>query len=233
MYTLPDHVQMDAALSSVVRHEWDDFRPRRAYGASSPILIERLQILTPRAMIAVALGCAEWVVGRFQPLLKSAEALLFLEAAWLANIDQERADLAPPDRDEWLGPVRGPVWSAMAILADLIEHFEDENEPAVQASWMANLALHVLPDPAGFKQWLSERTDTLAKDHRRKLIDDDFEALFETDLRGPLLPPEASRSGQRMPVPQAHDLAMAFASQPELARNPHVIAVQGTGDVDA
>jgi hypothetical protein len=190
-YELPAYIRDANSDSPELRYEWDDSRPRRAYGfGSGDALIAELSGVTPRAQIAAAIGCYEWVIGRFDRLLVDPKPRMFAEAAWCANISIHYLDYLELDRENWRGPVRGPVWSAITILNELIFLYEEDAEPALRVAWLANLALHVLPNRQPFDEWLAFAVGRLRALYTLPAADP-FESLFENDRGGPLVPREA------------------------------------------
>jgi hypothetical protein len=189
-YELPHYVRAARIATPEMRYEWDDTRPRRAYGTGSEYLITELAPLTPRAKIAAAIAVYEWILGRFAPFLDDARPFMFAEAAWAANVSMEYLDYVELDREEWRGPIRGPLWSAVTILSEMMLLYDEDKEPALRVAQLTNLALHVLPTADAFREWLAFAVARL-KELYTVPAEDPFEGLFQQDRGGPLVPREA------------------------------------------
>lgn len=191
-----------------LRYRWDDTRASEDFLRPAPMeLLKGLEPVTLRAKIAVAIGMYEWIVFRFQGLLADPLPLDLAEGAWCANIDRTYMEYVELDRQDWLGPIRGPIWCAATWLLPAIYFSDDQPEEWESgAIYLSRLAQHVLPDPSVFERWLGATVERLASLYSLPPPDrfDDLFGEHEEDRRGPLIAREA--------------IEPAFPYQPEGAR---------------
>lgn len=189
-YQLPKYILKASINTPKIHYEWDDTHPRSAYGTGSEGLITELSTVTPRAKIAMGIGVYEWIVGRFASLSSDLTPFYFAEATWCANVSIHYLDYLELDREYWRGPVRGPLWSAICILNDMIFLYNEDAEPALRVAWLANLALHVLPTGSLFREWLDYCVAQVRCFYTEPPDKDPFENLFQEDFGGPFVPRE-------------------------------------------
>ena len=59
------------------------------------------------------------------------------------------------DRDEWTGPIRGPLWCAVTWLQPALTRGDEEPEQIADAlDYLTRLGLHVVPQPERLAAWL-------------------------------------------------------------------------------
>jgi len=85
-------------------------------------------------------------------------------------------------REEWFGPVHGPLWCAITWLRPAVAEGDYRlAEVADALQYLTRLALHVLPEPARFESWLRVVLARLAKLFPVQ-PEDPFADLFDVDL---------------------------------------------------
>src|SRR6185436_19064573 len=72
--------------------------------------------IEPRARMALAVALTEWIVWRFDGLHGRTQPAAFLEAAWCATADPRYLRFFEVPREDWQGPVEGPLWCAITHL---------------------------------------------------------------------------------------------------------------------
>lgn len=144
-----------------LRFLWDEWQVSAHYTDIDEVLLARVTPLCPRAQRALTIAIAEWIVYRFEGLDPDPDPLLFLEAAWAANLDTRYAHDIEIDDADWGGPVRGPLSMALTFVADALFAEEADDQPAMNPCWAARFARHVLPDTRSFDPWLDAVVDRL------------------------------------------------------------------------
>jgi hypothetical protein len=178
-----------------LRYRWDDTRASADFVRPAPEgLVDTLRPLFLRARIALAIGMYEWVIERFRGLHADPLPFNLAEGAWCANVHRAYMEYLELTRSEWTGPIRGPIWCAATWLLPAIYFSDDEPEEWESGiDYLAKLALHVLPDPQPFDDWLNATVDRLVVLYTAP-PPDPFEDLFgerEEARRGPLIAREA------------------------------------------
>jgi hypothetical protein len=178
-----------------LRYRWDDTRASADFVRPAPEgLVEKLKPLHMRARLALAIGMYEWVIERFRGLHADPLPFQIAEGAWCANVNRAYMEYIELTRSEWTGPIRGPIWCAATWLLPAI-YFSDQEPEEWESGidYLARLALHVLPDPQPFEEWLRATVDRLVALYTAP-PPDPFEDLFgerEEERRGPLVAREA------------------------------------------
>jgi hypothetical protein len=171
----------DAGVQVVsIRYTWDDWNIKAVEEPLDEALVERLVHLSQRAILAFAIGSAEWLVYRLLDLLDDDRAAWeFLEAAWAMCIHVRYSGYgqgsgwaeyvtADPDDEQtvperWNGPIKGPVNRALTVLESAIQElaWHGREDPAAYSRYVARgaarvhkLALHVLADPGPYQDWV-------------------------------------------------------------------------------
>src|SRR3569833_244551 len=195
---IPPYIAAAAIDDPVLRFVWDDTRATDDVRNVSDELIARVAPLTMRAKIALGIGIYQWIIWRFEPMLTEPLPFQLEEAAWCANVDQHYMEYFEIERENWLGPVRGPLWCAITWLLPMI-YFGDERPEEWRAglSLLPNMALHVRTRKTPFEMWLNTCVERLLNLYTES-APDPFEDLFgeqQEQRRGPLIAPEAIDPG--------------------------------------
>lgn len=179
---------------SILGYRWDDTRASDDFCTDASTIIERACALSLRARIALGVAVYEWIVWRFSAVSADPVPGRIAEAAWCACIDRRHMDYLELSRNQWRGPVRGPLWCATTWLLPMV--FAGDEEPQEWQSgldYLVSLARHVLPFPAPFEQWLDACLTRLTALYPAA-PEDLFEDLFsenEEERRGGQVPREA------------------------------------------
>ena len=193
-YSIPEYIRTAIPDDAPLRYLWDDTRVDADFRAKTDDLVRSIAPVTLRAKIALGIGIYEWIVWRFHGLSADPLPIQLAAGAWCANVDRHYMEYFEPGRQKWLGPVRGPLWCAMAALLPMI-YFSDDSTADWEygLSFLPTLALHVLPEDSAFKGWLGACTERLNRLYPQ-LTDDIFADLFseqQEKRRGPLVAREA------------------------------------------
>jgi hypothetical protein len=225
---MPPYIAAAAIDDSVLRFVWDDTRGTENVRNVYDELVSQVAPLTLRAKIALGIGIYQWIIWRFEPMLTDPLAFQLEEAAWCANVDRHYMEYFELDRQNWLGPVRGPLWCAITWLMPMI-YFSDERPEEWRSglSFLPNLALHVLTRKAPFESWLNacvERLLSLHAEHESDPFEDLFGELQE-ERRGALIAPEAVNPEfdyhpEQVPVLLGRYLQSVAQRQNPLLRSP-------------
>jgi hypothetical protein len=170
-------------------------------------LHDRLVEITPNASLALAIGSANWILARLAPFDADRPARDFVQAMWSDIAPGWRCQWYAPDADTYVGPVRGPIYMAIAILHDVLDAIGDNPVIADRAAWMHNLALHVLESDAAYEHWFHQAVERLEQAHSWKL-----EGGREPDIFAPAFP----RGGPVSPEVLVPELSYDRQQAPEL-----------------
>lgn len=192
-YTVSPYIAETLMNHPLVHFVWDDTRVDEDFLFEPDNFLKQMSSVSLRAKIAVGIAMYEWVVYRFSSVSDDVVPYQILEASWCANVRREYMEYFELDREEWLGPIRGPLWCGMTWLTPMI-FFSDDNPDEWESglSFLSCLAVHVLPPSSGFEDWLN---NVAVRMHRfyPSSPEDPFEDLFgekEEERRGPLVPRE-------------------------------------------
>jgi hypothetical protein len=222
---IPPYIRAAGADTPELRFKWDDWIASGAFVFKPDKIVQDLAGATLRARIVVGIGIYEWIIFRFRLVSEDPTPFQVAEAAWCGSVKQDCMIYEEFDRDEWLGPIRGPLWCAMTWLIPMI--FLDDNNSDEWDSgiaYLVRLAVHVLPHPQVFLDWLNETT-------RRMLalfpvvIESPFEDLFgenQEARRGPLIPREVLIPDFLFEPDMTEGLINRFLTSLDHRRNPYL-----------
>jgi hypothetical protein len=177
-YALPHYVASQAFPAAPLRYVWDDTRASEDFRYGPPPVLDRLQDVSLRGQAGLAVALYEWILGRFDGYIDSPEPFQVAEALWCAVADHRYALYWEYPREEWMGPVRGPLWCGMTWLFPAVLSVDDAAAQCHDGLvYLTRLALHVLPRREAFERWLQACVDRLST-HHRATPDDPFDDLF-------------------------------------------------------
>jgi hypothetical protein len=192
-YSVPRYIAQARVDVPLLRFKWDDWRVDDDFEYDSSHIVKKLSGVSLRARIAAGIGIYEWIIWRFRSVSEDPAPYQIAEAAWCGNVHRQYMKYDELDREEWVGPIRGPLWCAVTWLIPMV--LSGDNDPEECESGLAflpTLAVHVLPKPEAFEGWLDKRIERLVKFYS-VAPEDPFEDLFseqEEERRGPLAAPE-------------------------------------------
>ena len=210
---------------------WDDARVDEDFtGDASEVLSAALR-MSVRARMALAVGLYEWIVWRFDGLHRRTEPKQVLEAAWCACVDPRYLNHYEFTRDEWEGPIEGPLWCAMAYLQHgLPKGYDLEGDLYDALELLYLLAAHVVPKDAHMEPWLETILQRLVQhfplqpeaeipfddlfDHR---IGERLGELIGRDALDPNLPLDAARDRRFLAsmLAEGHNSENPYVASPE------------------
>ena len=134
---------------------WDDARVHQDFTGNASAVIEAAAEMSIRARFALLVGLYEWISWRFDGLHDRPEVTEVLEAAWCGTVDPRYLGFFELSREDWVGPIEGPLWCAFTFLEKgfrQAQAFQGNTYQALKFNYL--LAKHVIPDPERFEQWL-------------------------------------------------------------------------------
>lgn len=135
-------------------YAWDEWRSSAHFKFAPPEgVLQRLDRLTNKANLGLAIATAEWGVFSLSRNTDVSLTLQFIEAAWAGAVHGGYLNYTEFDVDQWRGPERGPLYLFMLILNDAVHELRSDPRIASRACWAFNLANHVIPDPRPFQSW--------------------------------------------------------------------------------
>lgn len=222
-YSVPSYIHAANVDVPTLRYVWDDTRASQDFRISGDDVPRAAAPLTLHAKIALGIGIYEWIVWRFDKVCADRLPIQVAQAAWCANVDRRYMEYFELDREEWLGPVRGPLWCAITWLLPMI-HFSDDDPVQWESglSYLPALARHVLPTTTAFESWLQVCLNRLAEFYPQAQPDP-FDDLFgerEEQRRGPLVAREALDPGFQYRPMMAVSLLADYLRSVDYGRNP-------------
>jgi hypothetical protein len=173
-----------------LRFIWDDTRALLDFtGDAAPVLRAAMK-MSLRARMVLSMGLYEWIVWRFEGLHERAEPLQIAQTGWCATVDPRYMLFFELVREEWRGPVEGPLWCAATWLQPAMSQGHLFPRGVYDAlSFLTRLGLHVLPNMDRFQAWLQVVLDRLVQMYPL-IPDNPFEDLFDRHVSkrlGPLI----------------------------------------------
>ena len=180
MYTIPPYVVGAGIDDPRIRFVWDDTRASEDFRFVPYAWMARIGALSVAAQIALGIGLYEWIVWRFHRMDRDPLPMQIAAAAWCASVDPARVDYIELERENWIGPVRGPLWCAVTWMLPMV--FEGRDAPGELesgAAYLLQLCMHVLPDNSAFLAWLDAAIGRLEQ-AVPAVPEDPFEDLFDS-----------------------------------------------------
>jgi len=192
-YTLPHYIANQSQPSPVLNYVWDITRGGRDFQYNPTEIIDKMFNATMRSRIALCIGIHEWIVWRYHRLSGDIRPLQIAEAAWCGNIKSAYMIYYELDIDE-SGPITSVLFNSMVSVGSVLKYTSEWEDLWVEKlAYLVRMAMHVLPNPKPFENWLETITDRLLLLYPAP-EDDPFEDLFndhEEERRGPLVAREA------------------------------------------
>ncbi|PYN38702.1 MAG: hypothetical protein DME01_00775 [Candidatus Rokuibacteriota bacterium] len=173
-----------------LRYIWDDTRTLRdVTGDAAPVLGASMK-MSLRARMVLCMGLYEWIVWRFEGLHWRPEPLQIAEVGWCATVDPRYMRFFELTREDWQGPVEGPLWCTGMWLQPAMSQGHAFPRGVYDAvSLLTRMGLHVLPNVEQFREWLGVTVDRLIQLHPLTL-DNPLDDLFDrhvSERLGPLI----------------------------------------------
>ena len=175
-----------------VDYPWDDWKSTFYFYFIDAPLGERLSTVSDPAVAAFALAISEWICARLWPYPDVKEPLDFIDAAWAVVLGAGGCDRVEFDREDWQGPVRGPLRFAQLIAADTIFAAREDRVYLARACWAHNLATHVLDAPQlhVFQEWVAASCERLNTFHPDEVLE--AASIFDDHFPTPKPAPPAA-----------------------------------------
>jgi len=222
-YSIPPYIVATSLDSPVLNYVWDDTRVDEDFLYNPENLIGRMAQVGLHAKIALGIGIYEWIVFRFRIVSDDPLPFQLAEGAWCANIHRSYMEYFELDRDEWLGPVRGPLWCAATWLLPMI-YFSDDAPEEWESSlaFLSSLAIHVVPIPSVFESWMDKCVDRMIEFYTMRKPDP-FEDLFgekEEERRGEYVSQEVLDPNFEYKLEMGKELLSKFLLNVNYKQNP-------------
>lgn len=212
MLDLTRHLLSSGAQTTEIRFQWDDWNTEVVEELPDDLFIDSLRRISDRAVLALTVATAEWVVYRFEPLNDDRCPWQFLEAVWAAGVDwrylSETWD-SQTGEEEWNGPVRGTLRASMMGVDDVVYAARLGQNLTPGALWVSNIATHVLPVAEPFREWRDRALRRLAVLYPRN----------EDDLIGEVVPREALDLAREFRISETEILTNEFLRRLDYKQN--------------
>lgn len=200
---IPSYVRIEGIRNPEIRFRWDDWDVEAVDMPVDEALQARLAAMSQRAVAAFTIGASEWLIHRFSGLTSELLPRQYLEAAWAQLCDFHYSTHFDVDTDQWRGPVRGPMGTAIRRVKFALRQADVEGNPEWSACRLSKLIEHVLPDATPYLDWRDRIIDRFVALYPFKKDDslgdpvpwqfadpahvvrpDDAEALLDEFIRG-------------------------------------------------
>ncbi len=169
---------------------WNDWRYTDYFFYETQESLAVFQPISDLGNRALCIATAEFIVARFAAYPDSREALQFFDCAWSTLLHEGSCDYAVLPRDEWSGPIRGPLRAAMLVVNETMFEANQDGDFPARCVWILQLARHLIPSvqlPL-FEDWFGSCLSRLDAGwsnlpHRGGLFSDHFD-------RGPMPGPD-------------------------------------------
>jgi len=207
-----------------LQFEWDEQETLRYFYYIPAQLHDRLLALTHNACFALTLGCANWILERLEPFGFEIEVCNYVDAAWAEMTVEWYCERVTRARDEWRGPVKGPIASAMSVLYDAMDGKDHNPVQADRTVWMHNLARHVIEPLQPFDLWFESTLVRLEENHSSKVEGEPETDIFADEFfPGKSVSPEALDPGFPYHPGEANRQLTQFVERLRRNGNPFVI----------
>jgi len=212
-WTIAPYIPLVDIADRPVGYVWNDRDPLFYY-REDPRFENRIAKICVRGVVALSAGFAEWVAARW-PRLAEPALLPEIEAVWAGIIDWRylRPPVSAPNvpkGEACQGPERGPICDAFFSLANIVGRAQRSASLVAHCAALSQLAIHVLPDATGFKEWRRAMIERLAALYPRQ----------KDDPLGPPIPREALDPKYAYQTGMANELLTRFLQGLDTGQNP-------------
>jgi len=220
-WTPPRYLQTSVVRSNQIRYVWNEADLRWVYtlpegvdpnGATWASWIDA-------AVCGLTIAIVEWPIFRLMPFDSDPTPQQAVEAAWCANIDRHYCEGLEFNRDEWRGPVRGPLLSCMNMMHEaLFESMEAGTRPLHCPSIASGLIEHTCGEsyPA-FLAWREQIIERLSHSYQAP---DPLQDLYGEAESTMVVPPQAFDPQVNFDMALAPRLADEFLRNVDYDANP-------------
>ena len=228
MLTRPSWIPFSDEEERHIRFIWDDTRAMKDFTGDASWVLRASMQMSLRARMVLCVGLYEWIVWRFEGLHTRPEPLQIAQVAWCAAVDPRYMCFFELTREEWRGPIEGPLWCAATWLQPAMSQGHLFPRGVYDAlSFLTRMALHVLPNADRFQAWLQIVLERFTLNYPI-VPEDPFEDLFEyrvSQRLGPLIgrnvldptqriDPQVTRQFFAQTLADARDESNPFLSDP-------------------
>ena len=217
-----------------IRFFWDDARVDADFTNDATDLLDAVAMMSTRAQIVVLVGLYEWIVWRFDGLHRRGEPAQILEAAWCATVDPRYLAFFELSREEWIGPIEGPLWTAFTYLQHGLtqpQAFPADLSDALE--FLYQLAMHVVPAAQLFEQWLGHILQRFTRQYPPQ-PEDPFDDLFEHRVGehlGTLIGRDALDPTVTVDPARDRDFLIQLFAQARAGKNPFLATTEDLEDL--
>ncbi|AKU97353.1 L-serine deaminase [Labilithrix luteola] len=211
-----------------IRYLWSDARASKDFAwpmDEVEALALRAEPASLRSRLGLCIALYEVVVARLRELNDDPYPALVVESAWLSLADRRYLEFDERARDEWLGPVRGPLWCGFTWLTPALHEADDS--PADWESafvYLARLAHHLLPESAhaAYRAWLEGCIDRIVLHHPAPVVrpTEDLFGRWKEWRRGPYVTAACFDLGTPYDPTAEHDRLERLLQSTDVAANP-------------
>lgn len=157
--------QSNVGASPEIRYQWDDWDVLRYYDPPPDQVVEALSQVSHRLKLGFALGTAEFIFHRYRQLSRDPMPIQYCEAGWAGLINWRYVRYEELEDEDWVGPVRSVLNSAVTLIVDTIDCVNNDQHPEFPAASLSALARYILDDVASYDAWSSEILNQMAVLH--------------------------------------------------------------------
>jgi hypothetical protein len=164
--TAPAYIPVEIIANLPLEHAWNDDDPYLSLGEPDQQVVEKLEMVSLKSVLAFALVSTEWILYRLKNHTDFDLPWQYVDAQWASLVIWKLSYLWDPGRENTEGRVRGPIDMAVRHITNCHRALKLA-EGELDAALIARLAEFVLPDPKVFLSWQEQALDRLAKCYPR------------------------------------------------------------------
>jgi len=203
----PAYIPVETIANLPLEHAWDDYDPYVAIGDPDERVVEKLETVSLKSVLAFALASTEWILYRLKNHTDFDLPWQYVDAQWASLVTWKLSYLWDPGHENTEGPVRGPIDMAVRQITNCHRALKLA-EGEVDAALIGRVAEYILPDPKAFLSWQDQALERLARFYPRD------EYGF-----GPSTPREALDPGVEMTVESGIVLAEEYVRTLDFSQN--------------
>lgn len=212
MLTRPPWITFTDREKQTIRYVWDDTRAVKDFTGDAAQVLRAAMKMSLRARMVLCMGLYEWNVWRFEGLHRRTEPVQIAQTGWCATVDPRYMKFFELTREEWLGPIEGPLWCAATWLQPAMSQGHKFPKGLYDAlSLLTRMALHVMPNVGRFEEWLRPVLDRLTQTYSL-LPEDPFQDLFDRQV-GERLGPVIGRDVLDPSKEYDRELSLSFLAE--------------------
>lgn len=151
---IPNYIEVTGIHTKPVKFKWESGGGSEIYDRVSVKILNPMQDLSPRALLALSIGISEWILWRLHDIKDFPDAYQFIEAAWAGVVDFRYSISEWSTPFELSGPELEPQDDMALLLSKALRKTARRSNKGQSGCHLAFLCQHIVGSHKDYKEWL-------------------------------------------------------------------------------